>query len=262
MAYANKGITFGLIYIPVSLNPAVKSGDISFNLLDKNTMSRVKYKKTCVDCGGKEVKEEDIVKGYEYEKGKYVVFEDGDFEKIKTKKENNITIERFVDIEEIDPVYFDKAYYAKPTGAEKAYALLAKAMEDENKAGLAKTVLGTKEVLMTVRAKDGILLVNTLHFEAEIQKKPEISVETTHGDKELEMAKTIIKAMTDKFNAGEYRDEYTQKVKAAIEAKIEGRSLSAPEEKEENVTNLMEALKLTLKKYSPEEKPKKAAKRA
>lgn len=105
-------------------------------------MSRVKYKKTCADCEGREVKQEDIVKGFEYEDGKYVIFEEKDFEKIKTKKDKNITIEKFVNLSEVDPLYFDKPYYVVPTGAEKAFAVLLTAMEQGGNAAIAKTVLG------------------------------------------------------------------------------------------------------------------------
>lgn len=121
MAYSYKGsISFGLVYIPVTLHNSIKENDIGFNMIDKKTMSRVKYKKTCADCEGREVKQEDIVKGYEYEEGKYVIFEESDFEKIKTKKDKNITIEHFVKLDEDDPLYFDRPYYVNPTGAEKS----------------------------------------------------------------------------------------------------------------------------------------------
>ena len=114
MAYSYKGaIAFGLVYIPINLVVSVKENDIGFNMLEKKTKSRVKYRKTCVDCKDKEVKQEDIVKGYQYEKDKYVIFTDEDFEKIKSPKDKNITIEQFVNIEEIDPIYFDKSYYVR-----------------------------------------------------------------------------------------------------------------------------------------------------
>ena len=156
MAYSYKGaITFGLVYIPITLELSVKEHDIGFNMLEKKTKSRVKYKKTCVDCNNKEISNEDIVKGYQYEKGKYVIFTDEDFEKIKTPKDKNITIEIFVNLDEIDPIYFDKAYYVKPIGADKAFHVLLKAMESEKKAGIAKTVLGTKETLVLLRVRNG-----------------------------------------------------------------------------------------------------------
>ena len=173
MAYSYKGsISFGLVYIPVTLHSAVKDNSIGFNMIDKKTMSRVKYKKTCADCDGREVRQEDIVKGFEYEDGKYVIFENKDFDKLKSKKDKNITIEKFVHLSEVDPIYFDKPYYVVPTGAEKAFAVLLAAMEQEEKAAVAKTVLGTKETLILIRARDGQMLLNTLFFEEEITSNP------------------------------------------------------------------------------------------
>lgn len=139
-------------------------------MLDKKTMSRVKYKKTCEECDGREVKQEDIVKGYEYEDDKYVVFTEEDFEKLKTKKDKNITIQKFVDITQIDPIYYDRPYYVNPTGAENAYALLLRAMEEEKKVGIAKTVLGNKETLIALRAKDGQLKLDGIRCIAYLEK--------------------------------------------------------------------------------------------
>ena len=120
MAYSYKGsISFGLVYIPVTLQSSIKQNDIGFNMIDKKTKSRVRYKKTCEECDGREVKQEDIVKGFEYEDGKYVIFEEKDFEKIKTKKDKNITIEQFVEVAEVDPIYYDKPYYVVPTGGDR-----------------------------------------------------------------------------------------------------------------------------------------------
>ena len=210
-------------------------------------MSRVKYKKTCVDCNEKEVKNEDIVKGYQYEKDKYVIFTDKDFEKLKTKKDKNITIEEFVNINEIDPIYFDKAYYVKPTGADKAYNVLLKAMESENKAGIAKTVLGTKETLVLVRVRDGKMLINTLYFHSEVQKAPEIA-KSTINKKELELAKNLISQMTEKFEPQKYKDEYHERVKKAIKRKIAGNEIIESKEDKEpvKIINLMEALQKSL----------------
>lgn len=248
MAYSYKGsLSFGLVYIPVTLHNTIKNNDVGFNMIDKKTMSRVKYKKTCADCDGREVKQEDIVKGFEYEDGKYVVFEDKDFEKIKSKKDKNITIEKFVELSEVDPLYFDKPYYVVPTGAEKAFAVLVTAMEEEGKAAVAKTVLGTKETLILIRAKDGQMLLNTLFFEEEVTKNPAKSVNEKGNAAELKMAKAIIEGMTGKFNPEDYRDEYRQKVQAAIERKIAGKEIVAPKESGGGkVVDLMEALTKSL----------------
>lgn len=136
MAYSFKGaISFGLIYIPVTLTAAIRENDIGFNMLDKKTKSRIRYKKTCVDCGDREVKQQDIVKGYEYEEGKYVILTEEDFEKVKSKKDKNIAIERFVELKEINPLYFDRAFYVAPAGAEKAFCLLLRAWKKRARRG-------------------------------------------------------------------------------------------------------------------------------
>ncbi len=248
MAYSYKGsISFGLVYIPVTLHNSIKENDIGFNMIDKKTMSRVKYKKTCADCEGREVKQEDIVKGYEYEEGKYVIFEESDFEKIKTKKDKNITIERFVKLDEVDPLYFDRPYYVNPIGAEKAFAVLLEAMEQENKAAIAKTVLGTKETLILIRAKAGQMLLNTLFFEEEVTKNPAKDIKEKGSTAELKIAKAIIDGMTGEFNPEEYKDEYREKVQQAIEQKIAGKEIVSPKEKNvTTVANLMDALTKSL----------------
>lgn len=265
MAYSYKGsISVGLVYIPVTLHSAVKNNDIGFNMIDKKTMSRVRYKKTCEDCGGREVKQEDIVKGYEYEDGKYVVFDDSDFEKLKTKKDKNITINKFVPLDEVDPIYFDKPYYVAPTGAEKAFAVLLTAMEQENKAAVAKTVLGTKETLILIRAKNGQMLLNTLFFEEEIAKNPTKEITEKGSDGELKMAKAIIDSMSGKFEPEQYKDEYREKVQQAIEQKIAGKEIVKPKEKvTTTAASLMDALqqslalmkdKTTVKRKTPQKK--------
>lgn len=248
MAYSYKGsISFGFVYIPVTLHSTIKNNDIGFNMIDKKTMSRVRYKKTCADCEGREVRQEDIVKGFEYEDGKYVIFEEKDFEKIKSKKDKNITIEKFVSLSEVDPLYFDKPYYVVPTGAEKAFSVLLRAIEEEGKAAVAKTVLGNKETLILIRAKDGQMLLNTLFFSEEVTKNPAKEIAEKPNAAELKMAKAIIEGMSGKFNPEEYRDEYRKKVQDAIERKIAGKEIVAPKEQGGgSVTNLMEALTKSL----------------
>lgn len=256
MAYSYKGaITFGLVYIPITLSLSIKEHDIGFNMLEKKTKSRVKYKKTCVDCNDKEVKNEDIVKGYQYDKDKYVVFTNEDFEKIKTPKDKNITIEQFVNLDEIDPIYFDKAYYVKPVGADKAFHVLLKAMETEKKAGIAKTVLGTKETLILLRVRNGVMLVNTLYFEAEVQKTPEISKQKI-SKQELDLAKNLINQMSGKFEPAKYKDEYFIRLQKAIKRKIAGNEIveSKDEKQPVKIINLMEALQKSLVTSKPKRK--------
>lgn len=249
MAYSYKGaITFGLIYIPINLSIAIKNNDIGFNMLDKKTMTRVQYKKTCVDCGDREVKSEDIVKGYQYEKDKYVIFNDEDFEKIKSVKDKQITIDRFIDIDEIDPLYFDKAYYVVPQGAEKAYKLLLTAMEEEGKAGIAKTVLGNKQTLICLHVKNGVMIVNTLFFHEEVQNNPIKNIDIEVNKKELDLAKSLINAMKEPLKIEEFKDEYRQKLQEAIQTKIEGKEIVALKEQANTtkVLDLMKALEMSL----------------
>ena len=255
MAYSFKGaISFGLVYIPITLSASIKDNDIGFNMIDKKTMSRVKYKKTCVDCEDREVKNEDIVKGYQYEKDKYVIFEDEDFEKIKSPKDKNIVIEQFVDLNEVDPIYFQKAYYVQPQGADKAFSLLLEAMKKEGKAGIAKCVIGTKETLILIRAKDDKMLLNTMYFHEEVQACP-ARKEVKVDKKELQLAVSLIEQMTSPFKPEKYKDEYNQKIMKAIEKKIAGNKIvkSKNQKEPQKIINIMEALQKSLK---PEKKKK------
>ncbi len=251
MAYSFKGsISFGLVYIPIKLHLCVKDKDISFNMIDKHTLSRVQYKKTCIDCDGRELAQNDIVKGYQYEDGKYVIFTAEDYEKLKTPKDKSITIQKFVDIGTIDPIYFDKSYYVEPTSAENAFALLLTAMQEEGKAGIAKTVLGSKEKLITLRVRENQMLLNTLYFADEVQTAPQIDADITLKDAELKLAKTLIENMYADFKPQEYKDEYRLRVMEAIQRKIEGKEIITPKEDTRPATvGLLDALQKSLEAY-------------
>ncbi|MBP3344647.1 MAG: Ku protein [Clostridia bacterium] len=263
MAAFKGAIAFGLVYIPITLNVGVKDNDIGFNMIDKKTMTRIKYKKTCVDCNEKEVKNEDIVKGYQYEKGKYVIFTDKDFEKIKSEKDKSIVIEQFVNLDEIDPIYFDKSYFVSPVGADKAFNVLLKAMEKENKAGIAKTVLGTKETLMVIRVREGKMLANTMFFHAEIQKAPMIK-QSKVDKKELDLAINLINQMTKQFKPEAFKDEYNEKIKKAIKRKIAGNEIVEHKESASpsKIINLMDALQKSLVDHSKTSAKTKTKERA
>lgn len=248
MAYSYKGaISFGLVHIPVYLHICIKENDINFNMLEKKTKSRVKFKKTCVDCNDKEIKNEDIVKGFQYEKDKYVIFTDEDFEKIKTNQDKNITIQHFIKLEEIDPIYYDKAYYVNPIGASKAYNVLLKAMENEKKAAIAKSVLGSKETLILLRIKNGVMYANTLYFYNEILPAPLIE-KSKPTKQEIDLAKNLINQMSGKFTPEKYKDEYNIKLQKAIKRKISGNEIIESKNEKEPVTiiNLMEALQKSI----------------
>ncbi len=243
MAY-KCNISFGLVYIPIKLVTAAMDNDIGFNMIDSKSGSRIKYVKTNAD--GEKVENSDIVKGYEYEENKYVIFSDEDFEKIKSPKDKNIDIQCFVSVDEIEPVYYNKPYYVVPTGAEKAFNVLVKAMAETDKAAIAKTVLGTKETLIAIRSIDGALMLNTLYFHDEIRQCPYKSEDGSSG-KELELAKSIIFGMEEHFEPRSYNDEYRERVLAAIKAKIDGREITAPKTPAgKGISDLMEALQRSL----------------
>lgn len=259
-------ISFGLVYIPVKLQNVIKNNDISFNLLHKKYKSRIYYRRMCPECEN-DVPQEDIVKGYEYEDGKYVIFYDEDFEKIKSKKDKTVTIEKFIDIADIDPVYYQKAYYVQPAaGAEKAFNLLLKTLQNQGKVGIAKTVLGTKDNLVALRAKGDDMILSTMYFYEEVQANSYKANQIEVNQRELELAKAIVENMSGKFDITAYKDEYRQKILDAIEQKVSGKEIVTPKEKEgyHNVISLMDALEksieFSLKKERIEEKSKKKTK--
>lgn len=238
-------IAFGLVYIPITMTPAAKVADIGFNMLHKTKNARISYKKV-VAGSDEEVPASDIVKGYRYADGKYVVFSDDDFDKLKTQKDKQITIEQFVDLGEIDPIYYEKSYYISPTGGEKAFALLQKALGEENKVGIAKTVLGNKETLIALRLVGDKMVLSTMYFYDEIQPAPAVKEESV-SDAELKLAKTLIESMTKPFEPRDYKDEYRARLMEAIEQKINGQEITQPVEKQEKgIVNLMEALTASL----------------
>lgn len=243
MAY-KCNISFGLVYVPIKLVTAAKDNDIGFNMIDRRSGSRIKYVKT--NDSGEKVENSDIVKGYEYADDKYVIFTDEDFEKIKSPKDKDIVIQCFVSVDEIEPVYYNKPYYVVPTGAEKAFNVLVKAMQETGKAAIAKTVLGTKETLIAIRSIGGALILNTLYFHDEIQSVP-YKTESEPGEKELDLAKSIIFGMEEHFEPSSYSDEYRGRLLNAIQAKIDGQEISAPKAATgRGISDLMEALQKSL----------------
>lgn len=242
MAYSYKSaLSFGLVYIPIALTAAAKPKDIGFNMLERQTGKRIRFKRVA-DGTDREVAAKDTVKGYEYEKDRYVVFESADFEKIKTKKDKTITISAFVDLAEIDPVYYEKTYYVTPVGGERAFSLLMSAMSEMGKVGVSKAVLGAKESVIAVRAEGNKMLLSTLFFHDEIVAAPAHSAVKT-DEKEKKLAVTLIDAMKAPFNPQDYVNEYNERLRAAIEDKINGKEIVAPQEEESrDVGSLMDAL--------------------
>ena len=248
MAVSHRGaISFGMVHIPVGLYTATQDNDIHFNQLCKEDGSRVKYKKVCASCG-KEVGSQDIVKGFEYEPNKYVTLTDEDFEKAKSEKDKSIQILHFTDLQNVHPIYFDKTYHAIPEqGGDKAYELLRRAMLEERKIAVAKTVLGTKEKLLALIPTEHGLLVETLFFADEIKDAPKEPANVQVADNELQMAKTLIGAMVKPFEPEQFKDEYREKLWEIINGKIQGKEIVVSDDTVEyNVINLMDALKQSL----------------
>lgn len=244
MAVAHKSaISVGLLYIPVGLYKTTRDTSISFNQLCKDTKERIKYKKYCPSCD-KEVTNEDIIKGYEYEKGHYVTFTSDELEKIKTKKDKTIHIEHFAKMSEIDNLYFQKDYYLVPEpGADKPYELLRRALTSKREVAVAKTVIGTNEELMVVYPTKECLIGKILYYQEEIQELPKSLVNVDLSKEELDMAKTLIESMTQKFNIAAYHDEYQEKLREAITTKINGNEIVAADTSApNNIIDLMEAL--------------------
>ncbi len=248
-------ITFGMVAIPIEMYTATRDNDIRFNQLHKEDHSRIRYKKTCAHCK-EEVKAGDIVKGYQYDKDKYVVITDEELEKIKTEKEKSIQILHFAELDQISPVYYEKTYQAAPSvGGEKPFELLRKALIDEGKIAIGKSVMGTKETLLAIIPREEGIIISTMHFADEIKETQKEYQKPKVSKQELEMAKTLINAMDTPFNPDNYKDEYQAKLKDLIETKIAGKEVVAPqEEKQETgkVIDLMDALKASVKKAKKE----------
>lgn len=258
-------ISFGLVYIPVELYTATQDNDVRFNQLTKDNHKRVRYVKTCAGCK-KELKPEDIVKGFQYEKDKYVVVSDADFEKIKTEKDRSIQILQFADLSSIPPVYFEKSYLVQPQkGGEKPFALLRSAMRDEGKVAIGKTVMGNKETILALVPTDAGVLLQTLFFHDEVKALPKQVTLPDVGGAELDIAKQLVQGMAGNFDPAAYKDEYQEKLRDLISRKIEGKEVVAEQgEKPSNVINLMDALKESLKQQQQAGKdaPKSASKQA
>ena len=263
MAVSHKGaISFGLVFIPVKLYTATQDNDIRFNQLHKGDNARVRYKKTCSHCGKEITTSADIIKGFEYDKDKYVVVTDDDFEKIKTEKDKTIQILHFAQLNQISPIYYDKTYHAVPeTGGEKAFELLRKAMMDEQKIAICKTVMGTQETLLAIIPREDGILIEKMFYQDEIKDLPTYG-KTEVNEAELKMAKMLIESMDSPFEPSMYKDEYQERLKEVIEQKIAGKEIISPaEEPKSNIINLMDALKASIEQKKPqEEKPKQKRK--
>lgn len=246
-------ISFGLVNIPIALFPATHREELRFHLLRARDLSPVNYKRVA-EADGKEVPWEQIVKGYQYEKGKYVVIKEDDFKRVDVEATQTVDIQSFVSLEEVSPLFFHKPYYMEPQkGGDRAYVLLREALVDSGKIGIAKVVIKTRQHLAAVKPQDEGLMLELMHFPDELMdmeefKKPR---ESKISKKELDMAKSLINSMTDKWNPDGIKDDYREALEDMIEDKIAhgGKSVGkAPVRKHPpNVVDLVAVLEQSLK---------------
>jgi len=236
-------ISFSLINIPIALYPATRREELKFRLLRASDLSPVNYKRVA-EADGKEVPWDQIVKGYEYEKGKFIVLKDEDFKRADVEATQSVEILDFVELDEIDPIFFDKPYYLEPEKrGEKAYGLLREALKQSGKVGIAKVVIKTRQHLAAVKPEKNLLVLELMHFAEEIIDTSELKVSADQkiGAKELDMAKDLVAKMTDKWDANKYQDEYRQKLMEVIEEKIKtGGKEVAPRGKAKKPTNVVD----------------------
>jgi DNA end-binding protein Ku len=245
-------ISFGLVAIPVKLFHAVRRQSVSFNQLDDRNMARIRYRKVNAETG-EEVGDDHIVKGYEISKGRYVVVDPDELEPFMPVATKSVDLEEFVDLADIDPVYFDTAYHLAPDGPPKPYVLLARAMEASGKVAIGRFVMRNKQYTAAIRAEDGRLVMSTLAYADEVIDPADIeelqgldAVEV--NDKEVAMAEALVASLEADFEPEKYRDEYREEVMALIQMKADGEEFEVPEAAAEKpkVVDIMAALEASV----------------
>jgi DNA end-binding protein Ku len=236
-------ISFGLVSIPVKLYTATTSHDISFNLLHKDCLGRIQLQNYCPQCE-RVVERSELIKGYQYEKDQYAVVTDEDIQTVKPDSSSMLDIVQFMDLREIDPIYFDKTYYVgADKGSEKAFALLAKAMEQTGRAAIGKLIMRNHEYLVLIRPGLDGLLVQTMLYQDEIRQNDFKVQDLELRAKELDLAKQLIDNLTETFDVTTFKNDYITRLEEMLEAKIHGRKLTVvkPTAKPK-MMDLMEAL--------------------
>ncbi len=253
MAHAiwSGAINFGLVTIPVKVFTAVKTDELSFNLLHKKDEGRIKYERVC-SVDGKTVPWDEIVKGYEYEKGQYVLLTDEDFKKVNPEATQSVDILEFVELDKINPMFFDKPYYLEPTKQGRhAYALLREALAKSNRVAIARVVIRTKEYIAAVKPLDDALVLELMHWATEMVSPGTLELPGSEKlpEAEMKMAKMLIDTMSvDAFEPDKFVNRYHDEVLAMIDARAKGQELpkakkAAPRAK---VVNLMDVLAASL----------------
>ena len=259
-------ISFGLVNIPITLYPATRSEDLRFKFLRQSDLSPINNKRVA-EADGKEVPWEQIVRGYEHEKGKFVVLKDDDFARVDIEATQTVDIREFVELDEINPMFFSKPYYMEPgKGGDKAYGLLRDVLRDTGKVGIAKVVIKTREHLAAVKAQKDALVLELMHFATELIDSTEVKVpgNVKLAKKELDMARQLVASMTGKWNPEGYKDDYREALMEVIEEKVAagGKDLKPVKKgasaKATNVIDLVSILQQSIQKHgSPHSKTAK-----
>jgi len=244
-------ISFGLVYIPIAVYPATKEEKISFRQLRSSGLSPIRYKKVA-EADSKEVAADQIVKGYEIEKGRYVVLKEDDFSKVKIESTHSIDITDFVELKQVDPKFFYKPYFLEPQkGGEKAYTLLHRALSGTGKIGVAKVVISNREHLASVKPDGLFLILELMHFASEILSPEELKSGHvgTITEKELKMAQSLIDSMSSEWEPDKYRDEYRNAMLELIEQKAQHKEIAGkptPVMRSTKVVDLVKVLQESL----------------
>jgi DNA end-binding protein Ku len=257
-------ISFGLVSVPVRMYPATESKELRFHFLTKGDLQPIGYDKVRKDTG-EHVDADEIVRGFEIEKGRYVELTDEDIDRLDIELTHSIDICDFVDIDEIDPIYFRKAYYVLPDqAAEKPYRLLLAALEETGKVAIAKVVIRNKQHLAALRPWEGIIVLETMYFADEIRKPEAVDGKGDLRKAEVEMARSLVENLSAKFDPGKYDDTYRKELLALLKEKAETGEISAPREEGEEggeVVDLMAALRESVERTKQQRKRKTASKR-
>lgn len=261
-------LTFGLVTIPVKLYTATDAKDIRFRLLHKSCMTPIQNKRFCPH-HDQIVEWNDVVRGFEYAKGKFVPLSEDDLESVPLDTAGTVSVTSFVSLQEIDPIYYERSYYLAPDeGGQKAFRLLHDTMDEASRIAVGKVVIKEKEHLVSVRPYDGALVLSTLFYADEVRATediPELPVQTKIHPNEKKMALQLIEGLAAAFAPTEYTDDYREALQKVIEAKIEGETVEAPARKTEKVVDLMEALRRSLqttRKDKPSRRSRASAPRA
>jgi DNA end-binding protein Ku len=258
-------ISFGLVNIPIALYPATRREDLKFRLLRGSDLSPVNYKRVA-EKDGKEVPWDQIVKGYEYEKGKFVVLDEKDFQRVDLEATQTVDIQDFVDVDEIDPMYFYKPYYLEPQkGGDKAYVLLRETLAKTKKVGIAKVIIKTRQYLAGVKPLEHTLVLELMHFAEELADPEKLNVpkrSAEPGKREIDMAKALVESMSAAWDPTKYKDDYRDALLDVIEEKVEsgGKEIAEkPKEKKPSskVIDLVAVLQESLAKAQSEGKKKR-----